>query len=131
MILVQASDTLPSTMSSLEGLPWIAEDPRENAIWNASDSSNIDTEYSGIDTSSGSLPFPLASDSSDGLEHILANPDPTNPGFPAAQGLYDPENEKDSCGVGFVCHIKGKANHKIVSDARSLLCNMTHRGASE
>lgn len=118
-------------MSSFDGLPWIAEDPREHAIWNASDSSNINSEYSGIDTSSGSLPFPLATDSSDGLEHILANPDPINPGFPAAQGLYDPENEKDSCGVGFVCHIKGKANHKIVSDARSLLCNMTHRGASE
>jgi glutamate synthase (NADPH/NADH) len=52
-------------------------------------------------------------------------------GLPAKQGLYDPENEKDSCGVGFVCHIKGKGNHKIVSDARSLLCNMTHRGASK
>ncbi|EPE08819.1 glutamate synthase [Ophiostoma piceae UAMH 11346] len=37
--------------------------------------------------------------------------------------------EKDACGVGFACHIKGKASHKIVSDARNLLCNMTHRGA--
>lgn len=35
------------------------------------------------------------------------------------------------CGVGFICHIKGHGNHKIVSDARSVLCNMTHRGASE
>lgn len=35
------------------------------------------------------------------------------------------------CGVGFICHIKGNGNHKIVSDARSILCNMTHRGASE
>ncbi|KAI9618151.1 hypothetical protein H4Q26_012496 [Puccinia striiformis f. sp. tritici PST-130] len=50
--------------------------------------------------------------------------------LPAPQGLYDPDQEKDSCGVGFVCHIKGQANHKIVSDARSLLCNMTHRGAT-
>lgn len=49
--------------------------------------------------------------------------------LPAAQGLYDPENEKDSCGVGFMCHIKGKPAHKIVSDAKALLCNMTHRGA--
>lgn len=110
-------------MSSLDGPAWVHEDSQGNPIWNASDSS----EYA----SGSDLPFPLASDSSDGLEHILANPDPVNPGFPAAQGLYDPENEKDSCGVGFVCHIKGKANHKIVSDARSLLCNMTHRGASE
>ncbi|KAK6825136.1 Glutamate synthase [Apiospora arundinis] len=44
-------------------------------------------------------------------------------------GLYDPDLEKDACGVGFACHIKGKASHKIVSDARNLLCNMTHRGA--
>ncbi|EJT98370.1 NADPH-dependent glutamate synthase [Dacryopinax primogenitus] len=49
---------------------------------------------------------------------------------PAKQGLYDPDNEKDSCGVGFICHIKGQANHKIVSDARQLLCAMTHRGAT-
>ncbi|RSH82619.1 glutamate synthase [NADH] [Apiotrichum porosum] len=34
------------------------------------------------------------------------------------------------CGVGFICHIKGNGNHKIVSDARSILCNMTHRGAT-
>ena len=83
-------------------------------------------------------------------------------GLPAKQGLYDPDEEKDSCGVGYVCHIKGKAplpynpafeseltfvhrarfffplptstststsisgeaSHKIVSDARNLLCNM-------
>ena len=50
--------------------------------------------------------------------------------LPAAQGLYNPDLEKDACGVGFLCHIKGKANHKIVSDARWLLCNMTHRGAT-
>ncbi|OWZ34645.1 glutamate synthase (NADPH/NADH) [Cryptococcus neoformans c45] len=34
------------------------------------------------------------------------------------------------CGVGFICHIKGHAAHKIVSDARNILCNMTHRGAT-
>ena len=50
--------------------------------------------------------------------------------MPASQGLYDAEYEKDSCGVGFVCHIKGASSHKIVSDARFLLCNMTHRGAT-
>ncbi|KAK6845166.1 Glutamate synthase [Apiospora arundinis] len=49
--------------------------------------------------------------------------------LPVKQGLYDPDLEKDACGVGFACHIKGKASHKIVSDARNLLCNMTHRGA--
>ncbi|ERF77084.1 glutamate synthase [Endocarpon pusillum Z07020] len=49
--------------------------------------------------------------------------------LPDKQGLYDPSLEKDACGVGFAAHIKGKASHKIISDARNLLCNMTHRGA--
>ncbi|KAJ7702309.1 NADPH-dependent glutamate synthase [Mycena rosella] len=50
--------------------------------------------------------------------------------LPANQGLYLNENEKDSCGVGFICHVKGQPSHKIVSDARQLLCAMTHRGAT-
>ncbi|KAI9774877.1 MAG: glutamate synthase [NADH] [Geoglossum simile] len=49
--------------------------------------------------------------------------------LPVKQALYDPELEKDACGVGFAAHIKGVPSHKIVSDARNLLCNMTHRGA--
>ncbi|ODV90873.1 hypothetical protein CANCADRAFT_31714 [Tortispora caseinolytica NRRL Y-17796] len=49
--------------------------------------------------------------------------------LPLKQGLYDPEYEKDACGVGFVCNIKGQASHKLISDAKNLLCNMTHRGA--
>ncbi|KAF8329794.1 uncharacterized protein EI90DRAFT_3145869 [Cantharellus anzutake] len=49
--------------------------------------------------------------------------------LPADQGLYSNENERDSCGVGFICKITGEASHLIVSDARSLLCAMTHRGA--
>ena len=50
-------------------------------------------------------------------------------GFPAKQGLYDPEFEKDSCGVGFVAHIKGERSHQIVLDADQVLRNMNHRGA--
>lgn len=38
--------------------------------------------------------------------------------LPMKQGLYDPELEKDACGVGFAAHIKGKASHKIVSDGK-------------
>lgn len=49
---------------------------------------------------------------------------------PASQGLYLNEYDGDSCGVGFLCHIKGSPSHKIVSDARQLLCSMTHRGAT-
>ncbi|KAI5961516.1 GLT1 [Candida margitis] len=48
--------------------------------------------------------------------------------LPIAKGLYNPELEKDACGVGFTCHLKGSPSHKIVSDAKNLLCNMTHRG---
>ena len=43
-------------------------------------------------------------------------------------GLYDPAFEKDSCGVGFICDIKGRASRKIVTDARSMNCCMEHRG---
>jgi glutamate synthase (NADPH/NADH) large chain len=50
-------------------------------------------------------------------------------GFPRKNGLYDPANEKDSCGVGFVAHIKGKRSHQIVLDADRVLQNMDHRGA--
>ena len=28
-------------------------------------------------------------------------------GYPVSQGLYDPRNEHDACGVGMVAHIKG------------------------
>ncbi len=48
---------------------------------------------------------------------------------PSAAGLYRPDYEHDACGVGFVAHIKKKASHSIVEDAKQLLINMTHRGA--
>ncbi|MEX2168009.1 MAG: glutamate synthase-related protein [Pirellulales bacterium] len=49
--------------------------------------------------------------------------------LPAKQGLYDPANEHDSCGIGFVAHIKGQRSHQIVVDAGIVLRNMDHRGA--
>src|SRR3546814_8666892 len=33
---------------------------------------------------------------------------------PLAQGLYNPQNEHDACGVGFVAHIKGRKSHAII-----------------
>uniref|UniRef100_A0A023EWE8 glutamate synthase (NADH) n=1 Tax=Aedes albopictus TaxID=7160 RepID=A0A023EWE8_AEDAL len=48
---------------------------------------------------------------------------------PAAQGLYDPQNEHEACGVGFIVSIEGKANHKILRDAQTLAIRMNHRGA--
>jgi glutamate synthase (NADPH/NADH) large chain len=53
----------------------------------------------------------------------------SRPGFPSRYGLYDPAYEKDSCGVGFVAHIKGSRSHQIVLDADQVLRNMNHRGA--
>ena len=50
-------------------------------------------------------------------------------GYPTKQGLYDPELEKDSCGVGFVANVKGVPSHQIVVDADTILRNMDHRGA--
>ncbi|MFP4549347.1 MAG: glutamate synthase large subunit [Spirochaetales bacterium] len=48
---------------------------------------------------------------------------------PQKQGLYDPAFEHDSCGVGFVAHIKGVQSRSIIDSAREVLLNMTHRGA--
>ncbi|WP_377290915.1 glutamate synthase large subunit [Rhizobium sp. SG2393] len=50
-------------------------------------------------------------------------------GLPDRQGLYDPRNEHDACGVGFVAHMKGQKSHQIVKDGLFILENLTHRGA--
>ncbi len=44
-------------------------------------------------------------------------------------GLYDPSNEHDACGVGFVAHIKGEKSHAIVQQGLKILENLDHRGA--
>ena len=44
-------------------------------------------------------------------------------------GLYDPSQEHDACGVGFVAHIKGAKTHAIVTQALKILENLDHRGA--
>ena len=50
-------------------------------------------------------------------------------GYPSTQGLYDPANEHDACGVGMVAHIKGEKSHAIVSQALEILEKLDHRGA--
>lgn len=49
--------------------------------------------------------------------------------IPQPAGMYDPREERDACGVGFLVHIKGQPSHKILAEGKFLLCNMTHRGA--
>src|SRR5258706_2648119 len=50
-------------------------------------------------------------------------------GYPPKQGLYDPRNEHDSCGVGFVANIKGRKSHEVVACGLEILVNLDHRGA--
>ena len=45
------------------------------------------------------------------------------------QGLYDPRDEHDACGVGFIVDMKGRASHAIVQQALQVLMNLAHRGA--
>ncbi|MDD4101297.1 MAG: glutamate synthase large subunit [Kiritimatiellae bacterium] len=50
--------------------------------------------------------------------------------YPQRQGLYDPLFEKDACGVGMVCSLKGERSHDIVVKALQVLANLEHRGAT-
>ena len=52
-----------------------------------------------------------------------------SPNLPKKQGLYDPAFEHDSCGVGFVCDIKGNGSREIVEKGLEVLERMSHRGA--
>ncbi|HEV7415131.1 MAG TPA: glutamate synthase central domain-containing protein, partial [Tianweitania sediminis] len=49
--------------------------------------------------------------------------------LPQARGLYDPANEHDACGVGFIANMKNVKSHQIVADGLQMLENLTHRGA--
>ncbi|SDN73486.1 glutamate synthase large subunit [Actinacidiphila guanduensis] len=51
-------------------------------------------------------------------------------GRPAPQGMYDPRNEHDACGVGFVATLTGEASHGLVEQALTVLRNLEHRGAT-
>jgi glutamate synthase (NADPH/NADH) large chain len=50
--------------------------------------------------------------------------------LPKAQGLYDPANEHDNCGIGFVANIRGQKSHDIIERGLQVLENMDHRGAT-
>src|SRR5271170_3345474 len=50
-------------------------------------------------------------------------------GIPPAQGLYDPAQEHDACGIGFVASIRGEKSHDIIRDGIQVLLNLAHRGA--
>ncbi len=50
-------------------------------------------------------------------------------GIPPAQGLYDPAQEHDACGIGFVASIRGEKSHELIRQGIQVLLNLTHRGA--
>src|SRR5260370_33662859 len=50
-------------------------------------------------------------------------------GLTRTQGLYNPDNEHDACGIGFVVNITGQKSHDIVAKGIQVLINLTHRGA--
>jgi glutamate synthase (NADPH) large chain len=50
-------------------------------------------------------------------------------GLPQAEGLYDPRNERDACGLGFIVNIHGEPSHDIILKGIQILINLTHRGA--
>src|ERR1051325_10878162 len=47
----------------------------------------------------------------------------------ASRGLYDPRNEHDACGVGFVVNIKGRKSHDIIRRGFLILVSLDRRGA--
>ncbi len=50
--------------------------------------------------------------------------------LPNAQGLYDPRNEHDACGVAFVADLHGRPSRQVVERALTALVKLQHRGAT-
>jgi len=50
-------------------------------------------------------------------------------GFPKEYGLYDPQNEHENCGFGFIANIQNQPKHEIVHQALEIVHNLDHRGA--
>jgi len=48
--------------------------------------------------------------------------------LPKAHGLYNPKNERENCGIGFIANIKAKSSNQITTDALEMLSRMDHRG---
>lgn len=56
------------------------------------------------------------------------HPCPPQASQPPAQGLYDPANEHDACGVAFVADLHGRRSHGVVAKGLAALCRLDHRG---
>ncbi|MBV30358.1 MAG: glutamate synthase subunit alpha, partial [Actinobacteria bacterium] len=60
----------------------------------------------------------------------MHNSYPGQVNLPVAQGLYDPANEHDACGVAFVVDMNGQKSHEMVQNGLKCLFNLDHRGAT-
>ncbi|GLI65807.1 hypothetical protein VaNZ11_009430 [Volvox africanus] len=49
--------------------------------------------------------------------------------IPEPAGLFNPDNDRDACGVGFVGELSKRPSRKCIKDALMMLQRMTHRGA--
>ena len=49
--------------------------------------------------------------------------------IPEQQGLYDPRNEHDACGIGLIANIGNVRSHRMIADGLLILKNLEHRGA--
>ncbi|MGH6677095.1 MAG: hypothetical protein ACRECE_12840, partial [Xanthobacteraceae bacterium] len=52
-----------------------------------------------------------------------------DPGLPPEQGLYAPQYEHDSCGVGFIVDMHNRKSQDIIAKGLEILINLDHRGA--
>ncbi len=71
----------------------------------------------------------------DGEEAQISGPGtPLGPfgpnGLPRATGLYDPADEHDACGLGFVADLRRPPTHEVVSMGLEILRRLAHRGAA-
>ncbi|MFD2258852.1 glutamate synthase subunit alpha, partial [Chelativorans composti] len=63
------------------------------------------------------------------LQAAVSKRTSTTQGLPDVKGLYDPDYERDACGVGFIVQMKNVRSHQLVEDGLAMLENLTHRGA--
>ncbi|GAA1348968.1 glutamate synthase large subunit [Falsarthrobacter nasiphocae] len=59
----------------------------------------------------------------------MTNPFERFAAFPEKQGLYDPAQEKDACGLAVIATLRREASHEIVVHALTALRALEHRGA--
>ena len=81
---------------------------------------------SGVITAVGQAPFSLFGQSIVRQERKAMDNYRQGEGF-ARQGLYDPENEHDNCGIGAVVNISGKQETKVVDEALRIVETLEHR----